>query len=89
MTSLAGATCPTFISCITIMPTRIIEFSSLPVLKVPLPKHPTHHPPGSPGKLLVMMHRYAAGVSLWHPRDADQPAPEALLRLLERDRTAR
>jgi hypothetical protein len=31
---------------------------------------PTHHPPGSPGKIAVLAARWAAGLPLFHPGDA-------------------
>lgn len=34
---------------------------------------PTHHPPGTPGKIAVMIERAAAGLLLFHPRDAGDP----------------
>lgn len=35
-----------------------------------LTPEPTTHPPGSPGKLAVLIARAAAGEVLWHPDDA-------------------
>jgi hypothetical protein len=34
------------------------------------PSAPTPHPPGSPGKLAVLVARAAAQLPLWHPLDA-------------------
>lgn len=35
-----------------------------------LPKEPTHHLPGTEGKMEVMVERAKAGESLFHPDDA-------------------
>ena len=35
-----------------------------------LPKEPTHHPPGSDGKMAVMAERAERGECLFHPDDA-------------------
>lgn len=35
------------------------------------PELPTNHPPGSRGKVDVLVERYARGLPLWHPLDAD------------------
>jgi hypothetical protein len=35
-----------------------------------LPAEPTHHPPGSEGKIAVMAERAARGESCFHPQDA-------------------
>lgn len=42
----------------------------------PDPATPTAHPPGSPGKVAVLVERAAAGVGLWHESDAGPP-PDA------------
>lgn len=39
------------------------------------PDTPTDHPPGSPGKLAVLADRAARGEDLFHPDDAEGPAP--------------
>jgi hypothetical protein len=36
----------------------------------PAPANPTHHPPGTPGKLDVMVARAEAGEHIHHPDDA-------------------
>jgi hypothetical protein len=38
------------------------------------PRAPTPHPPGSPGKLAVLVARAAAHLPLWHPLDAGHAA---------------
>lgn len=36
----------------------------------PLPRTPTDHPPGSPGKIAVLAQRAERGLQLFHPDDA-------------------
>lgn len=43
--------------------------TSTPALREPVP---THHPPGTAGKLAVLEARAAAGERLWHPDDATE-----------------
>lgn len=40
------------------------------------PVVPTEAPPGSPEKVETLAGRVAAGVHLWHPRDAGKEIPE-------------